>query len=358
MTGTVKVINGMWRNKSITNMSFPLVSPGIMEGKKGKYVTVLGATTFPGTTNILIYIENDSDVVIEGYAPKDISNFQGKSFVKGPAAVVQEEKLPLEGDYNGETEEEAIARINDRFQVLEDMTDAVSYGLIKGMIVTGAPGTGKSFGVERVLEEDAFIAENMHEMQKYEIIRGNVTPIGMYRKMWEFQKSEQVLVFDDSDSVFFDPLTLGLLKVALDTTNKRIVSWNSDNKSLEAEGIDKRFEFKGGIIFITNMNIEDTRSKQLKPHLDALISRSHYLDLTVKTRRDKYLRIKGLVKNSDMLKKYNFVDGIDDQILDYMKKNCYNLRELSLRTALKIADIIKMRKGNNWERLCDITVCK
>jgi hypothetical protein len=125
---------------------------------------------------------------------------------------------------------------------------------------------------------------------------------------------------------------------------------------LRREGVPDRFEFKGSVIFITNIKFEHVRSKKLKDHLDALESRCHYLDLTMDTQRDKFLRIKQIVRDG-MLDSYDFEDGAAQEIVDYMWEMKSRLRELSLRTVLKIADLRKM-SSSNWKKLAETTILK
>jgi hypothetical protein len=165
-----------------------------------------------------------------------------------------------------------------------------------------------------------------------------------------------VLVFDDCDSILLDDLSLNILKAALDSSSKRTISWNTDSSMLRREGVPDRFDFKGSVIFITNIKFEHVRSKKLKDHLDALESRCHYLDLTMDTQRDKYLRIKQIVRDG-MLNSYDFEDGASEEIVDYIWEQRTRLRELSLRTVLKIADLRKMSE-HNWKRLAETTILK
>ena len=44
-----------------------------------------------------------------------------------------------------ETPEQAMNRIKGRFQILDKMTDAVANNVVRGLIVSGPPGVGKSF---------------------------------------------------------------------------------------------------------------------------------------------------------------------------------------------------------------------
>lgn len=356
ITPTAHIIKGIWRTSDVSGMTFPLISPGIMDSTKGGYyITVYGGATFPNTKNIRVYFDKKSDVKLTGVNLEEDDNTNKATNSNFSSVEDLTVDVPLEGDFNGETEVGAIERITKRFEILEEMTEAVGDGVVRGMIVSGAPGIGKSYGVEKVLKKHSMM---QMDGAKSEIVRGVLTPVGMYRKLFEFSNDFNVLVFDDSDSVFFDQMTLGLLKVALDTSNERVIQWNAQNHELAKDGIPSQFEFKGGIIFITNMDIENTRSKILQPHLDALISRTHYLDLTIHTRRDKFLRIKSLVEDGNIMKKYNFHnENMESEILDYVRNNVTKLRELSLRTVLKIADLAKMRPSH-WRDLADVTLLR
>lgn len=266
--------------------------------------------------------------------------------------------VPLEGDWNGETEEQAIERIGERFKILNEMTEAISLGHVKSMIVSGPPGVGKSFGVEEELLRASMFEMLGNKKLKHEFVKGSVSPIGLYKKLHEFSDKNCVIVFDDCDDVLLDPVSLSLLKAALDTSKRRYLSWNKESYMLLREHVPDRFEFQGGIVFITNLDFTAVRSKILKPHLDAMMSRCHYLSLDINTVRDKYLRIKGVVKKSEMLDDYYFENNETDLILDYLKFNVSRFQEVSLRTVLKLADLIKMKNGKDWQRIASVTLMK
>jgi len=257
-----------------------------------------------------------------------------------------------------ETDEEIIERLRQRFDILDDMTRAVKKGDVRAMIVTGPPGVGKSFGVEAVLaRHDVFadVAQN-EKLKKYEVVKGAMSAIGLYKKLYEFSDRKNILVFDDCDSVLLDDLSLNILKAALDSSKKRTIHWNTDSRLLRSEGVPNSFEFKGGAIFITNIKFENVKSKKLQDHLMALESRCHYLDLTIDTEREKVLRIKQIV-NDGMLDSYEFEDWQKLELLDFIDDNKKKLRELSLRTVLKIADLRKSFP-DRWKAVADVTVMR
>ena len=116
------------------------------------------------------------------------------------------------------------------------------------------------------------------------------------------------------------------------------------------------FEFKGGAIFITNIKFDNVKSKKLRDHLEALESRCHYIDLTIDTEREKMLRIKQITDDG-MLNEYQLGEGVVDDIVDFVDVNKKRLRELSLRTVLKVADLAKAFP-DRWEAMAENTVMR
>ena len=255
-----------------------------------------------------------------------------------------------------ETDEQIIERTRLRFEILKDMTQAVKAGDVRAMIVTGPPGVGKSFGVEEVLAKDDLFDMMGQRKPKYEIVKGAMSAIGLYSKLYKYSDAKNILVFDDCDSILLDDIALNILKAALDSSKKRCISWNTDSRILRSEGIPDKFEFKGGAIFITNLKFENVRSKKLQEHLAALESRCHYIDLRMDTDREKVLRIKQIVKDG-MLNDYELSDIAKDEVVDFIEENRGTMRELSLRTVLKVADLRKSFP-NNWQNMAKVTVMK
>jgi hypothetical protein len=273
----------------------------------------------------------------------------------GPVEVKSLAVEPVLKDLSHETDAEIIERLRARFNILDDMTRAVKGGHVRAMIVSGPPGVGKSFGVERVLEKhDVFanVADDK-KLKKYEVVKGAMSALGLYKKLHEYRDRKSILVFDDCDSVLLDDVALNILKAALDSSKKRVISWNTDSRALRDEGVPNSFEFSGGAIFITNIKFDNVRSKKLRDHLEALESRCHYLDLTIDTEREKMLRIKQIVGDG-MLDVYEFDDAQKQEIVDFIDLNKGKMRELSLRMVLKVADL-KKSMPNNWKATAEVT---
>ena len=264
------------------------------------------------------------------------------------------EQLAVEKNLT-ESDEEIIERLRQRFEILDDMTRAVKKGDVRAMIVTGPPGVGKSFGVEAVLSKHNVMADIAQDekLKKYEVVKGAMSALGLYSKLYQYSDKKNILVFDDCDSVLLDDLSLNILKAALDTSKRRMIHWNTDSHMLRKEGIPDSFEFKGGAIFITNIKFDHVKSKKLRDHLEALESRCHYLDLTIDTEREKLLRIKQIVRDG-MLSAYDYDDATVEELLDFVVANAKRMRELSLRTVLKVADLRKSFP-DKWKSVAEVT---
>jgi hypothetical protein len=335
----IRIIKGEYRNKPVRNIAFTLVS-GYASGAKGNYVTVKNDGNFPNCPDT-VRIKVDS-----------IQNFE---YVTGDA--VQDNTVHFEKPTVVETDDEAMDRIRERFDILHEMTKATVSGDIRAMIVSGPPGVGKSYGVETEIEKACLFDKLAGKRLRAEVVKGSATPIGLYQTLYKYSDANSVVVFDDCDSILLDDVALNLLKGALDSGKKRVISWLSESSALRREGIPDRFEFKGSVIFITNLKFDKMKSQKLRDHLDALQSRCHYLDLTLDTMRDKLLRIKQIAKDGVLFADYDFNEYAQDDIIDFMHVNKERLREVSLRMALKIADLRKSFP-NNWKRMSETTCMK
>lgn len=334
----IRVKEGVYGKKPVSNVVFPLVKQFTV-GAKGGYVTVDG-TAVPG------YPDRQLRIICEGPQSYEFVNDEDARSAKiNVADTVVESK---------ESDEEIMARIEQRFSILNKMTIAAKEGNVRAMIVTGPPGVGKSYGVETTLEKDNLFNAIAARKPKFEIVKGAMTPIGLYVKLFEFSDEKNVLVFDDCDTVLFDDLSLNILKAALDSGNRRRIHWNADSALLRKEGVPNSFDFKGSIIFITNLKFDHVRSKKLQDHLEALQSRCHYLDLTMDTMRERILRIKQIASSTEFFAKHNFGQSEVDELLEFMFENKDKLREISLRMALKLADLFAMDKGS-WKDVARIT---
>jgi hypothetical protein len=331
----VVIRSGEYRKQDVSGMKFTLVRD-FQTDSKGGNVVVSNDGVFPGMPDhIRIRVQSIDDIEFTG----------GRS--------VSKEDRVLEFKRPEETDDEVMDRIEQRFSILDDMTKAAIAGDIRAMIVVGPPGVGKSYGVEYQLEKAGMFDQISSRKVKYQVIKGAMTPIGLYCTLYKNSDPQNVLVFDDCDSILLDDVALNILKAALDSGKKRRIHWNADSSMLRREGVPDAFDFKGSVIFITNLKFDHLKSKKLQDHLEALQSRCHFLDLTLDTTRDKILRIRQIFRKGDLFQDYDLTPEQGEEIVQFMQDNHSRLREISLRMALKIADLTKI--GTNWQALAEST---
>ena len=245
-------------------------------------------------------------------------------------------------------EQEIWTKLNKTFGVLELLTSSAIQGQCRSLIIYGPPGLGKSYTVEKTLENS-----NSSSV----IIKGGCTKIGLLRTLYAYRNKGDVVVFDDCDTVLLDLDCISLLKAACDTTEQRKISYFSNMviypEDDELNPIPSMFDFNGTVIFITNTDFERA-AKKLQPHCDALVSRSHYIDLQMKSKWDYFVRIKQVVALGGL----SAIGLGEDEIVDvvrYIRENIDSLRELSVRMAIKIGQLRK--EMDNWRDVADVT-CK
>ena len=338
----IRINKGEYGRTLLSGEVFPFLGHG--RTPKGQmYVTVDGSrVNIPGIEprRCRVKIDQPAD-----YTPVSKEVFEAEA---APTEEVLEEP---------KTQEERMAEIQARFDILDDMAEACKEGTVRALILSGPPGIGKSYGVTTKLEQTSMF-DNLQAVNKWEVVKGATSGLGLYKKLYQYSKAGSVIVFDDCDTVLFDDLSLNILKAALDTGKKRIIQWNTESRVLDREGIPDKFEFEGAVIFITNVKFDAVKSKKLRDHLDALMSRCHYIDLTIDSVADKMLRIKQVIENG-MLSEYKFDDvkAVEQSIVDYMQRNGKRIQELSLRMAIKLAELIKMRP-TDWEQVANVTCLK
>jgi predicted AAA+ superfamily ATPase len=335
MSNYVLIKDGSYRNQPVKDVVVPLIK-NYQDSANGGFITVErnGA-------------KQRIKVLPTAYTFVDESDYNRQETVK--ADIV--ESTPETSD------EVRIQEIAERFEILDEMTRALKVGDIRALIVTGPPGVGKSYGVEEQLTKDSMFDALSGGRKKYEVVKGAMTALGLYAKLYEYSDAGNVLVFDDCDSVLLDDLALNILKAALDSGKKRMIYWNAESNKLAREGIPDKFEFKGSACFITNIKFDNVRSKRLQDHLEALQSRCHYLDLTLDTMRDKLLRIKQIAGTGALFDSTKTSKKDADEVIEFMELNRNKFREMSLRMALKVADLQKI-SPTKWRSLAESTCMK
>lgn len=181
---------------------------------------------------------------------------------------------------------------------LAGLVQAVIKGSFNALFVAGKGGTGKTQTVERVLE-----ANGLTDGDGYFKNTGSASAAGVYTLLYHHRND--IILFDDSDGALADVDARNLIKAATDTKKSRKMVWNKrssfifDPESEDPEQYEddatmapKYFDFKGRIIFISNLPLA-----KLDP--------------------DGALRTRAFVIN---------VDPTDDEMFEHMERILHDIR--------------------------------
>ena len=370
--------------RDIVNVQFPLVDATILSNDKGNYIQVDGTPVrgYPKRA-FKVFINGKDDFVLGSgeLQPPAAAPRAPAAGVRAPtqiAAAAFQTAQAAEWELV-ESDDKIRDRIAERFDVMDEMIQSAAEGEVRGVVVTGPPGVGKSFGVSKALRNSIELpqleailswdsesgqakpvidkAKNEKDIEeRFKFVSGHCTPLKLFEILYEGSAANMVTVFDDCDGVLRNEDSLNLFKVALDTTaEKRIMTWNSTRERAE---VPNKFEFKGSIIVITNINFENPEkaSPAMAEHLAAIMSRVYYIDLAISNTREKYLHIEGVCKDHDLLKSMGLAPLQIEEVMTFFKDNLQYFREVSIRTVQKIGKLCL--KHENWMRVAVITTFK
>jgi hypothetical protein len=290
-------------------------------------------------------------VTLDKTSGKFIGTVNGKVVVRTTNKVWAEKKVATLTGTKVEFETTAKATalrdakfgINTRFEFVEKLVNMVAAGVQPSAVITGEGGLGKTYTVTKTLEKNGlrdisdlsdFAAGSVLNSRKvFLTVKGYSTAKGLYRTLFENQKS--VVVFDDCDAVLKDPVALNILKSALDSYGKRIISWNADMRD---DDLPRSFEFQGSVIFISNL--DQNKIDQ------AIRSRSMMIDLTMNIDQ-KLERMETIAKSDEFLPEYDA--KVKTEALGLIREIKDDVKEISLRTLIAVS---KIRASNkDWKDL-------
>jgi len=224
------------------------------------------------------------------------------------------------------TENEKSFDINTRFEFVKKLVKMVASGVQASAIITGEGGVGKTFTVMQTLENMGYkntCAFDSDTHKSFITIKGHSTAKGLYRTLFENRKS--IVIFDDCDSVLKDPISLNILKSALDSYNVRTISWNADMRD---DDLPRSFVFEGGAIFISNMEQQNIAQ--------SIRSRSMMIDLSM-TMDQKIDRMEFIVKTNEFLPEYNA--SVKKDAFNLIREIKNEIKEINLRTLITVCKI-------------------
>lgn len=343
--------------REVKDKTFPLVDGNLTNHERGTYIVVDGVP-------VRGYPKRDFKMFVEpgGYHLTDSDESMDSLSDYAPTAMQDPEDPEIKFTgvpvLRGEDDDVIKARIEERFRIIDKLVWAAVAGKARGLVVSGPPGVGKSHTVEASLEnsfadqvqvanllrsgdvkdgEEPIEQEEVPERPTYRVVSGHVSPMSLYQMLYDYREENCVLTFDDADTVLYEEKSLNLLKKAMNNQGNRRIDW--DSRAIEAAGLPTSFDFKGSVIFITNLNFDNPKllRSSLGAHLKAIISRVYYVDLGIKTVRDLFLRIDQVCNDGDLLVNMGLTKDEAKEVMEFFEENIHKFRELSIRTVEKIA---------------------
>lgn len=249
---------------------------------------------------------------------------------------------------------EMSSLIDERFRVFDVLTNGIIKRTVTSMVVTGAPGVGKTYTLETRMNQ----AMARNEIKSFRMVKGSVSAIGLFATLWENRRAGEVLVLDDADEIFEDVETLNLLKSALDSGKKRTISWIKNSSYLKDHEIPNEFDYNGSIVFISNIDMEGIIMKggKMAPHMGALLSRATFLDLAIHSVPQILLRIEQVLGKSSMLGDLGMSEADGAMLLGWMKDHAAKMRSVSLRTVIQLATFLKTT--DDWQAVARATLLR
>ena len=233
--------------------------------------------------------------------------------------------------------------LEERYANVEKYIKQIASGKIHNLIVNGPPGVGKTYSVENYL--------NKYAQAKYKVVKGHMTPLSLYGNLYFHREANSVLVLDDIDSVFKKIEGVNLLKAAIDTSAVRKISWESTSP-LKGVGIPDSFQFKGSVILISNIGFNGRTKGDLSAHLDALKDRSYKIVIADSSKESCFKQVCFMVAKKDLLRDFKLSKKQEFSILQYIDENLEKLDKVSLRTAVKLAQLIAIN-ADDWQSMAD-----
>ena len=243
--------------------------------------------------------------------------------------------------------------INERFEFVENLVEMIATGLQPSAVITGEGGLGKTYTVNKTLVAQGLkdltdagaleVGSTVNRRNSFTSVKGYSTPKGLYRTLYE--NKDSVVVFDDCDSILKDPVALNLLKSALDSYGKRIISWNAEAGFGRDDELPRSFEFKGRVIFISNLSQDKIDQ--------AIRSRSMMVDLSM-TEDQKIERMEVIAASDEFLPE--FTTEYKRDALDLIRSLKEDAKEISLRTLISVTKI-RASGNKNWKGMATYILC-
>jgi hypothetical protein len=237
--------------------------------------------------------------------------------------------------------------IEDAYLSLETYVANVARSQLRGLILTGPPGVGKTTAVVNMLKQ--------HAQGAYKVVAGHMSVLQLYIELYRHRKSGEILILDDVDSAFKSMEGINVIKAATDTVPQRRVSWATTSHMLQAWGVPTAFDYSGSVILISNETERKGRSGKHAQHVSAVADRLYKVSVGSTDKDEHFRQLCYQAVRHGLLSSRGLTKQQETAVLDYVCEHKDGLDRISLRTATKIADLIKL-DPLNWRSMARIGV--
>lgn len=246
-----------------------------------------------------------------------------------------------------------VDKVIKKFDTVETMTKLFLHtdSRMRGLMILGDPGMGKTFFVKKALLENA-------DQDKVRYIKGaDMTSAALYAELYFYRNPGDIIVLDDTDIVNKGKgersTMLALLKGATDPDPRgRVLEWlrAAMNQKMKDNNIPESFEFNGTIIWITNDTQDQIEKSIGTAHWNAISSRFRQVPAWFDS-NEKIMYTLYLIEECDILGKNCLVEPFEQDVIDdvceYLRENWEDMDDVTPRVCIDLADL-RHKLPDNW----------
>jgi hypothetical protein len=213
----------------------------------------------------------------------------------------------------------------EKFEILKGAIEAVVDGDIQSLYLFGEPGSGKSFTTVETLDALGV---------KYNLYKGGVKGMDELLRILYNHRENELLVFDDFDSVLKQKDSANIFKAALENSPIREITYVDVGRKGGMKDVPQRFNFSSGIIFISNERKLNSAIASRSITLEVSLSNSEVID-----------------KINNSLSEYRPEVPMKQkkEALEYLQEISAGVKTVDYRTLDKVLVAMKIQPSN-WKR--------
>jgi len=216
--------------------------------------------------------------------------------------------------------------VEEKFDFLRGAIREISQGNINSLIITGSPGSGKTYTTLEELDKAGV---------EYTRYTGGVKHVEDLIRILYNKRDREIIILDDFDSAWQNKEAANILKAALDNKDNREITYVDVHANKNMSDIPPKWLYEGYIIFISNSTKIDS----------AVASRSVVINLTL-TNEEMVEKIENTLKDY----RPDLPMDIKKKALEYLKEINPGVSVIDFRTLDNILVAMRISK-ENWKKM-------